>query len=627
MVGLGETREELEETLRDLQAVGCRVVTIGQYLRPTPAQVPVVRFWAPAEFAALEAFGRSIGLEVIAGPFVRSSYHAEEAFLKASRPPSAGAVRLEEKEETEEGGRCRRGVLAPISCAEAARGLARVQPVTGEKLRSYGLAAGAGAALALALPGPALWPLVLVAPGPAAASDRRARRGWPAFRVGWFGGLVQWLVAVPWVVIVLSRHGHLPLPLAVLALLLMTAILGLQWGLAAWAAARTGARWIPWTLPLALAAVELLQRFPPWIFPWNPVAAVATAAPALMTPLPVLGGAGLSLLLLLAGSGVGELAAPALAHGRCAGVGVGRCVRARDRCCRRRSGRPGSRCGRQRCSPTCRSRCAGTPPTSRRSRSGCGGSTARRRTPAPAGSSGRKAPSPATWSVTRSTAGPSSRWRAPHAAWLVVGSIGFAEDGESYFNSVFVFAPGGRVPWRYDKVHLVPFGEYVPLAGQLSFLRPLVREVGSFTPGRSALPLPGPAGPVGLAVCYEVTYPGLIAEQVRNGAARPRDDHQRRLVRRLGGAAPAPGAGAAPRGREPALARAGGEHRDLGDRRSLRPGRGTARDGARGHGGRGGSGRRRCHARRALRCGHQARDRRPGPRCYTRRRPAPPADP
>ncbi len=82
MVGLGETRAELETTLSDLRAVNCRVVTIGQYLRPTGREVPVVRYWAPEEFAGLEAYGRSIGLEVIAGPFVRSSYHAEEAFLK-----------------------------------------------------------------------------------------------------------------------------------------------------------------------------------------------------------------------------------------------------------------------------------------------------------------------------------------------------------------------------------------------------------------------------------------------------------------------------------------------------------------------------------------------------------------
>jgi lipoic acid synthetase len=82
MVGLGEERCEIEETLRDLASVRCRVVTIGQYLRPTSKELPVARYWAPEEFAELEAYGRSLGLEVIAGPFVRSSYHAEEAYLR-----------------------------------------------------------------------------------------------------------------------------------------------------------------------------------------------------------------------------------------------------------------------------------------------------------------------------------------------------------------------------------------------------------------------------------------------------------------------------------------------------------------------------------------------------------------
>ena len=82
MVGLGEETHELEETLRDLKAADCQVVTIGQYLRPTGSQVPVARYWTPDQFAELEAYGRALGLEVIAGPFVRSSYHAEEAFLK-----------------------------------------------------------------------------------------------------------------------------------------------------------------------------------------------------------------------------------------------------------------------------------------------------------------------------------------------------------------------------------------------------------------------------------------------------------------------------------------------------------------------------------------------------------------
>ena len=84
MVGLGETKEEVQQVLRDLAAAACQVVTIGQYLQPTRSQVPVVRYWHPEEFAELAEYGRSLGLAVIAGPFVRSSYHAEEAFLLAS---------------------------------------------------------------------------------------------------------------------------------------------------------------------------------------------------------------------------------------------------------------------------------------------------------------------------------------------------------------------------------------------------------------------------------------------------------------------------------------------------------------------------------------------------------------
>jgi lipoic acid synthetase len=82
MVGLGETRDEVLAVLADLRAAGCQVVTIGQYLRPTPQQVAVERYWTPEEFEELERAGKSYGLEVFAGPFVRSSYRAEEAFLK-----------------------------------------------------------------------------------------------------------------------------------------------------------------------------------------------------------------------------------------------------------------------------------------------------------------------------------------------------------------------------------------------------------------------------------------------------------------------------------------------------------------------------------------------------------------
>jgi lipoic acid synthetase len=82
MVGLGETRDEIIEVLGDLRNAGCQVVTIGQYLQPTAKQVEVVRYWRPEDFEDLEKAGTALGLEVFAGPFVRSSYRAEEAFLR-----------------------------------------------------------------------------------------------------------------------------------------------------------------------------------------------------------------------------------------------------------------------------------------------------------------------------------------------------------------------------------------------------------------------------------------------------------------------------------------------------------------------------------------------------------------
>lgn len=78
MVGLGEELHELDATMADLASAGCELVTIGQYLRPSPAHHPVKRFYAPAEYPALAAAGREAGLaHVEAGPLVRSSFEAD----------------------------------------------------------------------------------------------------------------------------------------------------------------------------------------------------------------------------------------------------------------------------------------------------------------------------------------------------------------------------------------------------------------------------------------------------------------------------------------------------------------------------------------------------------------------
>jgi lipoic acid synthetase len=79
MLGLGETHEELFDTLADLLDVGCDFLTLGQYLRPTPEHLPVVRYLPPEEFDQLGHAARQMGFKKVAsGPFVRSSYHARE---------------------------------------------------------------------------------------------------------------------------------------------------------------------------------------------------------------------------------------------------------------------------------------------------------------------------------------------------------------------------------------------------------------------------------------------------------------------------------------------------------------------------------------------------------------------
>jgi lipoic acid synthetase len=79
MVGLGETDAEVRETMQDLRAVDCDILTLGQYLQPSPKHLPLVAFISPEQFNAWREFGESIGfLQVVASPLTRSSYHAEQ---------------------------------------------------------------------------------------------------------------------------------------------------------------------------------------------------------------------------------------------------------------------------------------------------------------------------------------------------------------------------------------------------------------------------------------------------------------------------------------------------------------------------------------------------------------------
>ena len=79
IVGMGETVDEARDVMQDLRSVGCDILTIGQYLQPTKAHLPIARFYHPDEFSQLKAEGLAMGFgHVESGPLVRSSYHAEQ---------------------------------------------------------------------------------------------------------------------------------------------------------------------------------------------------------------------------------------------------------------------------------------------------------------------------------------------------------------------------------------------------------------------------------------------------------------------------------------------------------------------------------------------------------------------
>jgi lipoic acid synthetase len=93
IAGMGESDDEMRAAIADLRNVGVDLLTVGQYLRPSPAHAPVVRWWTPDEFAALREHALGLGFShVECGPLVRSSYHAKRAVDTATTDPGARPV-------------------------------------------------------------------------------------------------------------------------------------------------------------------------------------------------------------------------------------------------------------------------------------------------------------------------------------------------------------------------------------------------------------------------------------------------------------------------------------------------------------------------------------------------------
>ena len=112
---------------------------------------------------------------------------------------------------------------------------------------------------------------------------------------------------------------------------------------------------------------------------------------------------------------------------------------------------------------------------------------------------------------------PISKLARESQAWLVVGSIG-VDSPRTVFNSASVVSPTGEWDGRYSKIHLVPFGEYVPFASLFSFASGLTQAVGNFTRGTSHAPLQAGDRKIGIFICYESIFPNEVRQLVAQGA-------------------------------------------------------------------------------------------------------------
>lgn len=107
-----------------------------------------------------------------------------------------------------------------------------------------------------------------------------------------------------------------------------------------------------------------------------------------------------------------------------------------------------------------------------------------------------------------------------HNGWLIFGSPAYSyKKGKLHlYNSAFAITPDGEVSGRYDKIHLVPFGEYVPLKKILFFVEKLVPAAGDFSSGDDLVLLTASGLKIGMSICYEIIFPDQVRRSVKNGA-------------------------------------------------------------------------------------------------------------
>ncbi len=403
----------------------------------------------------------------------------------------------------------------PAAGDAGARGAGRLSPVLRRLLP--GLLAAAGGVLwglcfgregLVVVPWLALAPLILLL----------GVKGAPLLAL--IHGLAFWLTSIPWIAPTLETYGGLPPWLSALLLVLLALYLALFQGAFGWLGAGLWRRggWTPlWALPALWVALEWLRTHLFSGFPWNVAAYAWVEVPGALPVAAWIGAWGVSFLVLCANTG----AALAVARRRWPPAALGLLVPLLLLALGGRWGTgeapPGELVRPVRLlQPNIANLMAWDPEAVaanlekvlRLSEDACDQPGAL-----------LVWPESAAWPYSLEDHPPlrqAVEGLAERGCPVLLNSIHTTP--ERYYNSAYLVAGSGP-PARYDKRHLVPFGEYVPLAGVFGFMKRLARAAGDFSPARELVLLPWEGERLGVAICFEVIFPEEVAETVQQGAS------------------------------------------------------------------------------------------------------------
>lgn len=352
------------------------------------------------------------------------------------------------------------------------------------------------------------------------------------FKSGFVAGMVFFAVVLYWVNIVMTTYGHLPLTASFLLYLLLAGYLALFWGTATWVACRLKEfRNYPYalTLPVLWVALEFLREFMLTGFPWATLGYSQQAWLPVIQSADLFGVYGLSYLLILSNVVLAEsvLALRSKPSQKIpvtaiivtlllllSNYGYGQWRLQQDLDTRSESLQIAL--------------IQGNIPQDIKWHPDNQLNTIKtyRALSLQAGRAGEidlivwpEAAMPFYFQDGGQLARSVTKLPMETGASLLFGSPAYHRDqaGLSYLNSAFLLSPSAQVLGRSDKAHLVPFGEYVPLGSLLPFVNKLVVGIGDYSPGKIN-PLPMQKHQLGVLVCYEVIFPGLARDYVRQGS-------------------------------------------------------------------------------------------------------------